>query len=104
MLESQEIIENNIVPVEALKNFLAQVVSVGGQQPEKKYSFGLVDISRPMADDMQALASGNYQISNYRTAQRSDGGVDYHFYIGQTEIHIKGQAADDLTELVSANK
>ncbi len=88
----------------AIKNFLSLVLHRDGEKPIKKYEFGLVDVSNPYEQDLTSISKNNYQINNLKLAQRPDGKNDYHFYVGQTEFHIKGQAADDLTELIQVNE
>ncbi len=85
----------------AIKKFLAEVLHRGGEKPLKRYAPDLVDISDPHAEDLQKISQTDYEITNLRTVKRPDGKIDYHFYVGRTEFHIKGEAADGLSELMA---
>ena len=85
-----------------LKKFLEQTLWRSDKKPLKKYDFGYIDVSRPRHDDMESIANGNYQIENLRIVNNNQDQPEYHFYIGQTEFHITGPAAIDLTQLIEA--
>jgi len=61
-----------------------------------------VDFSAPRGDDMEAIQKGNYVISNITTTprERGDDGINFNFYVGQTEIHIMNKAADEVEDIM----
>ncbi len=59
-----------------------------------------VDISAPIMKDMESIRKGDYQVRNVLVApsQENSSGVSIHFYVGQTEFHIGGAAADLIAD------
>lgn len=66
---------------------------------ERLYSSD-IDISDPTREDMASLQKGDFEVVNFRVTPRSDDGKQFHFYVGKTEIHITGEAADEIEGLI----
>ncbi len=68
----------------------------------KKTSYGFdFDISDPKMADMRRVQSGDFEISHFQTSPTSDPEkLSFHFYVGGTEFHIQGKAADRIYELM----
>ncbi|NMC51387.1 hypothetical protein GYA54_01510 [Candidatus Kuenenbacteria bacterium] len=68
----------------------------------KKQGYGFdFDISDPKIDDMKRVQSGDFEISHFQTSPTSDPEkLSFHFYVGGTEFHIQGKAADRIYELM----
>ncbi len=74
-----------------------------------------VDFSAPRHEDLDEFNNGTYTIRDVKTAPKTDNdgkitGVSYHFYLGrpngksETEVHIAGKAADEVTARLEAEK
>ena len=84
--------------VAAVKQFVDKYFQTPGEE-RKHYQIGEFDVSRPVSQDMERIHAGNYEIRNFSTAPRSQEDGDkktYHFYVGNTEFHLMGEAADDF--------
>jgi len=57
-----------------------------------------VDVSDPHWDDMEAIKEGVFKITKLRTSPspKGENGENIHFYIGETEFHIRGEIADKI--------
>ena len=88
---------------EALRKFLKRYFDLFKSDSVNKRNFSPmeVDFSAPRGDDMEAIRQGNYVISNITTTPRGrgDNGINFHFYVGQTEIHIMNKAADEVEDI-----
>ena len=87
----------------AIRRFLKEQFGGSIEDKGQKYSFEF-DISVPHAEDMKNIRLGNFEITNFRTSpspnpDESDK-LNFHFYIGETEFHISGKAADRVRELM----
>ncbi len=60
-----------------------------------------IDISDPTREDMASLHRDDFEITNFRITSRKDNGKQFHFYVGKTEIHITGEAADEIERLIN---
>jgi len=62
--------------------------------------FSDIDISDPTMEDMASLHRDDFEITNFRITPRKGDGKQFHFYVGKTEIHITGEAADEIKRLI----
>jgi hypothetical protein len=84
----------------AIKSFLKETIidRLSG------YSLAEFDISAPRIEDMQRIRSGDFEIRDYRTTpRRDDDQANYHFYVGGTEFHITGRAADRVRQMMESS-
>lgn len=68
----------------------------------KKTNYGLdFDISAPNPADMRCIQLNDFKIAHFQTSPTADPEkFSFHFYVGSTEFHISGKAADRIYELV----
>ncbi|MFA6131526.1 MAG: hypothetical protein WC702_00455 [Patescibacteria group bacterium] len=68
----------------------------------KRINYGLgFDISDPKSADMRRVQSGDFEITHFQKLPTSDPKKpSLHFYVGGTEFHISGKAADRIYELM----
>ena len=91
---------NELVKYEsAIRKFLKEQKP---NNPDKvEYDFGDFDISDPREGDIVKMQSGDFEITNFRTTKRPNSDKsNLRFYIGKTELHIFGKAADRIYELM----
>ena len=57
-----------------------------------------VNISAPIPKDMEAVRSGDFAIRSIeiREDEKNISGGSIHFYVGQTEFHMWGDAAENI--------
>lgn len=67
---------------------------------KKQLYFSDIDISDSRMEDMTSLRRGSFEITNFRVTPRGDDGKQFHFCVGKTEIHIIGEAADEIERLI----
>lgn len=82
----------------ALADFIMDILEHPG---EKDYMPWEMDISDPHEADMEAIGKKNFSISNLVVAPGVKRGRSYHFYVGRTEFHIAGRAAQKVEEGLS---
>lgn len=63
------------------------------------------DISDPHREDMEKFWSGDFEIDKFNMTPKPEsegkyGKSNFHFYIGNTELHITGSVADRVYELL----
>ena len=69
---------------------------------DKKISYGFdFDISKPKIADIKRVKSGDYEITQFQTSSTNDPDkLSFHFYVGDTEFHISGKAAERIYEIM----
>jgi len=76
---------------------LKEVVLAFVKDNEMRYGLTDIDISAPRHADMEKVRSGDFEIRALTNTPRSSGeGVNFHFYIGDTEAHVCNRAADEV--------
>lgn len=80
----------------ALADFITDVLEHPG---EKDYMPWEVDIGDPHEADMEAIGKNDFTISNLSVAPGIKRGRTYHFYVGRTEFHVAGRAAQRVEEM-----
>ncbi|MEA3399168.1 MAG: hypothetical protein U9R00_01495 [Patescibacteria group bacterium] len=84
----------------AIRKFFREQWLADPEMEKTSYGFDF-DISDPKIADMKRVRSGDFEISNFRTSPTFDPEkLSFHFYVGDSEIHIQGKAADRIYELV----
>lgn len=77
--------------VSAIKYFLSQYKDF-----DFRKSFdSQVDVSGPHTKDLDAIAAGDYEI---RSLSVNPELLQIHFYVGQTEFHLSGQAVQYILD------
>ena len=54
------------------------------------------DISNPRQEDMSALRSGDFEMSNFRITAIKGEVQSFRFYVGKTELRISGKPAEEI--------
>jgi|GEM_PF-2175618 len=95
--QQQEIIVDEYIPAikEIIKKYF-ETISL----KEPFYSSD-IDISDPKMEDMASLRRGDFEIADLRITPKKNNGSQFHFYVGKTEVHITGEAADEIKELIN---
>lgn len=78
----------------AIRKFLKEQIG--------KNDYGLeFDISDSKMNDMQSISLNDFKITKFSLSPRAeDKNPNFHFYVGRTEFHITGKAADRIRELL----
>jgi hypothetical protein len=85
----------------AIIKFLKEQVPKEPGAKTNNYGFDF-DISDPKMDDMKKISSGQFTINKLRTSPTSEAcKLSFHFYVGKTEFHLQGKAADRIYELIA---
>ncbi|MFA6392009.1 MAG: hypothetical protein WCW66_04655 [Patescibacteria group bacterium] len=84
----------------AITKFLTEEFAMFPERLSNHYGFDF-DISAPKKADLDSLQSGDFEITNFQTSPTSDPEkLGFTFYVGDTEFHISGKAADRVYELM----
>lgn len=83
---------------EAIRKFLKEYFLEKG----RGYGIGEVDFSAPKMTDMALAQNGDYVIENFSVSENEDGSKNFNFYIGKTEVHLTGKAAQKINESLSS--
>lgn len=84
----------------AIRKFLREQWPKNPEAEKPSYGFDF-DISDPKMGDLRCVESDDFEITNFRTSPASDPEkLNFHFYVGGTEFHITGKAADRIYELI----
>lgn len=59
-----------------------------------------VDISDPHRQDTDSIREGNFEVSKLNVVDLPDGEKQFHCYVGNTEIHISGNAAKEVENMM----
>ncbi len=87
----------------AIRRFLDEQWPVS--EKKHRYSFGEFDVSAPQREDLIKVQSGDFSITHFRTSPRKDSKKkNFSFYVGKTEFHISGKAADRIYELMEQDE
>jgi len=83
----------------AIRKFFAEYWSNKREEVRMNYGFDF-DTSAPRPKDIEAIQSENFEITNFSTAPTDDPKkLSFAFYVGDTEFHLSGKAADRIYEL-----
>lgn len=84
----------------AITKFLTEEFANFPDQMSNRFGFDF-DISAPKKADLESLQSGDFVITNFQTSPTADPEkLSFTFYVGETEFHISGKAADRVYELM----
>ena len=85
----------------AIRKFLQLQYGKDREQTRVSYPDRAFDVSHPKSEDLDAVRSGNFEISHFRLSPTTDPHrQSFNFYVGGTEFNVTGAAADKIRELM----
>lgn len=85
----------------AIRKFLQLQFGEDSKHTRIRYDNRAFDVSDPKIGDIDAVRSGNFEISGFRVSPTKDlHKPNFNFYVGGTEFNVTGAAADKIRELM----